>query len=121
VRISVLVKPIEELSIMPAFLYQKTTAVGLPYIDNDPGTEAHYQPFDVPERTYELFKLNSLKLVIGPMHAENLANYNRIAVSQPLTAGIDLNYRFRPRRIGKVDGAVCRRPTIATNDHKGTP
>jgi hypothetical protein len=28
--------------------------------------------------------------------AENLADYNRIAVSQPLTAGIDLNYRFRP-------------------------
>ena len=26
--------------------------------------------------------------------AENLATYNRIAVSQPLTAGIDLNYRF---------------------------
>ena len=62
VRISALVKPIEELSITPAFLYQKTTAGGLPYIDSDPGTEAHYQPFDVPERTYELFKLNSLKL-----------------------------------------------------------
>jgi hypothetical protein len=27
--------------------------------------------------------------------AENLADYNRIAVSQPLTAGVDLNYRFR--------------------------
>jgi outer membrane receptor protein involved in Fe transport len=27
--------------------------------------------------------------------AENLADYNRIAVSQPLTGGIDLNYRFR--------------------------
>jgi hypothetical protein len=26
--------------------------------------------------------------------AENLATYNRVAVSQPRTAGIDLNYRF---------------------------
>lgn len=63
VRVSMLVKPIEELSITPAFLYQKTTAGGLPYIDSDPGTEAHYQPFDVPENTYELFKLSSLKVI----------------------------------------------------------
>jgi hypothetical protein len=26
--------------------------------------------------------------------AVNLPDYNRIAVSQPLTVGIDLNYRF---------------------------
>jgi hypothetical protein len=27
--------------------------------------------------------------------ANNLATYNRVAVSQPRTAGVDLNYKFR--------------------------
>jgi iron complex outermembrane recepter protein len=63
VRISALVKPTDGLSITPAFFYQKLTAGGLPYIDSDPGTDAHYQPFDVAERVYDLFKLSSLKLV----------------------------------------------------------
>ena len=39
VRISALVKPLEGLSITPAFFYQKMTSGGLPYIDSDPGTE----------------------------------------------------------------------------------
>jgi hypothetical protein len=26
--------------------------------------------------------------------AENLADFNRIAVNQPITVGVDLNYRF---------------------------
>ena len=41
VRISALVKPIEGLSVTPSFFYQKLTSGGLPYIDSDPGTNAH--------------------------------------------------------------------------------
>ena len=62
-RISALIKPIDGLSITPSFFYQKLTSGGLPYIDSDPGTNAHYQPFNVPESVDDDFKLGSLKLV----------------------------------------------------------
>jgi outer membrane receptor protein involved in Fe transport len=62
VRISALVKPLEGLSITPAFFYQKMTSGGLPYIDSVPGTDAHYQPFDVPEPFEDEFKLGTLKV-----------------------------------------------------------
>jgi iron complex outermembrane receptor protein len=60
VRISALIKPVDGLSITPSFLYEKLRAGGLPYIDSDPGTDAHYQPFDVPENYMDEFKLGSL-------------------------------------------------------------
>jgi iron complex outermembrane recepter protein len=62
VRISALIKPIDELSIAPSFFYQKLTSNGLPYIDSDPGTDAHYQPFDVPEPLMDEFTLGGLNL-----------------------------------------------------------
>jgi outer membrane receptor protein involved in Fe transport len=60
VRISALVKPFDGLTIAPSFFYQKMTAGGLPYIDSDPGTDAHYQPFDVAENYKDEFKLGAL-------------------------------------------------------------
>jgi iron complex outermembrane recepter protein len=60
VRVSVLIKPIEGLSITPSFFYEKLQSGGLPYIDSDPGTDAHYQPFDVRENYTDEFKLGSL-------------------------------------------------------------
>jgi iron complex outermembrane recepter protein len=62
VRISALLKPVDALSITPSFLYQKLTSGGLPYIDSDPGTNAHYQPFDTPEPYSDEFKLGSLNV-----------------------------------------------------------
>jgi outer membrane receptor protein involved in Fe transport len=62
VRISGVLQPIEGLTITPAFFYQKLVSGGLPYIDSDPGTNAHYQPFDVPESINDVFRLGSLKL-----------------------------------------------------------
>jgi iron complex outermembrane recepter protein len=62
VRISSLIKPIEGLSIAPSFFYQNMTAGGLPYIDSDPGTDAHYQPFNVAENYSDEFKLGSLNV-----------------------------------------------------------
>jgi len=50
------------LSITPSFFYQKLTSGGLPYIDSNPGTDAHYQPFDVSEAYSDEFKLSSLNL-----------------------------------------------------------
>jgi outer membrane receptor protein involved in Fe transport len=63
VRISAVVNPLEGLSITPAFLYQKMTSSGLPYVDSAPGTDAHYQPFDVAEPFRDEFNLGSLKIV----------------------------------------------------------
>lgn len=60
VRVSVLIKPIEDLTITPSFLYEKLRSGGLPYIDNDPGTDSHYQPFDVRENYSDEFKLGTL-------------------------------------------------------------
>jgi iron complex outermembrane recepter protein len=62
VRVSALIKPIDGLSISPSFFHQKMTAGGLPYIDSDPGTDAHYQPFDVAERYFDEFDLGSLNV-----------------------------------------------------------
>jgi outer membrane receptor protein involved in Fe transport len=62
IRVSALIKPIDELSITPAFFYQRTTSGGWPQIDSDPGTDAHYEPFDVAETIYDQFKLSSLKM-----------------------------------------------------------
>jgi iron complex outermembrane recepter protein len=60
VRISALIKPLDGLTIAPSFFYQNMTSGGLPYIDSDPGTDAHYQPFDVAENYSDKFTLGSL-------------------------------------------------------------
>ena len=62
VRVSVLIKPLDGLTITPSFFYQKLAAGGLPYIDSNPGTDAHYQPFDVSEDYRDEFKLGSLNV-----------------------------------------------------------
>jgi iron complex outermembrane receptor protein len=61
-RVAALLKPIDGLSITPSFFYQKMSAGGLPYIDSDPGTDAHYQPFDIAENYSDTFKLSSLNI-----------------------------------------------------------
>ena len=62
VRISALIKPFDGLIIAPSFFYQNMTSGGLPYIDSDPGTDAHYQPFDVAENYSDKFTLGSLNV-----------------------------------------------------------
>lgn len=62
VRISALIKPFDGLTIAPSFFYQNMTSGGLPYIDSDPGTDAHYQPFDVAENYSDKFTLGSLNV-----------------------------------------------------------
>lgn len=62
VRISAVFKPIDGLTITPSYFYQKLRAGGLPYIDSDPGTDAHYQPFDIPENYRDEFHLEALSV-----------------------------------------------------------
>ena len=62
VRISALIRPIEGLSITPSFLYEKLRSGGLPYIDSVPGTDAHYQPYDVVESYHDEFRLGAVNI-----------------------------------------------------------
>ena len=49
VRATLLWKPTENLSVTPALFHETSTQNGISAYDSDPGTEAHYQPFDIAE------------------------------------------------------------------------
>ena len=49
VRAALLWNPTDRLSIEPSFMYEETTQGGLSLIDNPPGAETNYQPYDAPE------------------------------------------------------------------------
>jgi iron complex outermembrane receptor protein len=64
-RASMLWQPIEHLSITPAFFYQSSRQDGISAFDSDPGTEAHYQVFDVPEPLTDKISVFSLNINYG--------------------------------------------------------
>jgi iron complex outermembrane recepter protein len=59
-RATLLWNATERLDITPMFFYQYITQGGLNQIDSDPGTNAHYQPFDFPEGFDDRIYLGSL-------------------------------------------------------------
>jgi iron complex outermembrane recepter protein len=59
-RVSLLWKPTEALTITPSFFYQRTHQAGSSTYDSDPGTLAHYQPFDQPEPYTDEIKIGAL-------------------------------------------------------------
>jgi iron complex outermembrane recepter protein len=61
-RVSMLFKPVEELSIEPSFMYQELTQGGLNLIDSQPGTVANYQPYDIPEPFEDRIDLAALNV-----------------------------------------------------------
>jgi iron complex outermembrane recepter protein len=48
-RVTVLWKPAENLSITPSYFHETSTQNGISAYDSVPGTEVHYQPFDIAE------------------------------------------------------------------------
>jgi iron complex outermembrane recepter protein len=48
-RLTLLWKPTENLSVTPSFFHTTSTQNGISAFDSAPGTEAHYQPFDIAE------------------------------------------------------------------------
>jgi iron complex outermembrane receptor protein len=48
-RLTLLWKPMENLSVTPAFFHTTSTQNGISAYDSAPGTPAHYQPFDIAE------------------------------------------------------------------------
>ena len=59
-RASLLWQPTDSLSITPALFYQRITQAGPSAFDSDPGTLAHYQPFDVAEPYSDTITVSSL-------------------------------------------------------------
>ncbi|HEX4239882.1 MAG TPA: TonB-dependent receptor [Steroidobacteraceae bacterium] len=64
-RASILWKPLDQLTITPFVMYQRISQNGLDQIDSDPGTDAHYQPFDDREPYTDRFSLASLNVQYG--------------------------------------------------------
>ena len=60
VRVSLLWQPTDQLAITPSFFHQRISQNALSDIDSNPGTDAHYQPFDVREPFYDDIDLYSL-------------------------------------------------------------
>jgi outer membrane receptor protein involved in Fe transport len=48
-RVTLLWKPSENLSVTPSYFHTSSTQNGISAYDSDPGTQAHYQPFDIAE------------------------------------------------------------------------
>jgi iron complex outermembrane receptor protein len=48
-RVTLLWKPMDELSITPSLFHETSTQNGISAYDSVPGTETHYQPFDIAE------------------------------------------------------------------------
>src|ERR1700722_2971767 len=48
-RVTLLWKPTEKLSVTPSLFHETSTQNGISAYDSDPGTLAHYQPFDIAE------------------------------------------------------------------------
>src|SRR5271154_850723 len=48
-RVTLLWKPTESLSVTPSFFHTTSTQNGISAYDSDPGTLAHYQPFDIAD------------------------------------------------------------------------
>jgi iron complex outermembrane receptor protein len=61
-RATLLVKPIEGLSITVGALYQRINQSGPNTIDAPPGNEVHYQPFDLAEPFKDTFNLQDLNI-----------------------------------------------------------
>jgi iron complex outermembrane receptor protein len=59
-RVAFLIKPNDALTITPSIFYQRIGQGGENAYDSDPGTLAHYQPFDIAEPYSDRFTVYSL-------------------------------------------------------------
>jgi iron complex outermembrane recepter protein len=77
VRISMLLKPLENLSITPGFFYQKITQGGLSDFDSDPGKLANYQPYDLAEPFTDRIDMGTLNVQyhFGPADLTSVTSY----------------------------------------------
>ncbi len=61
-RVTLLWKPTDNLSITPSYFHTTSTQNGISAYDSNPGTEAHYQPFDIAEPLTDSLSAYSLNV-----------------------------------------------------------
>ena len=61
-RASLLWQPVEQLTITPSFFYQNSQQDGISAFDSVPGTQTHYQVFDIPEPLTDKISVFSLNV-----------------------------------------------------------
>src|SRR6202167_3492358 len=61
-RVTLLWKPTENLSVTPSFFHTTSTQNGISAYDSVPGTETHYQPFDIAEPLTDSLTAYSLNI-----------------------------------------------------------
>jgi outer membrane receptor protein involved in Fe transport len=72
-RVTLLIKPIDDLTITPSVFYQRITTGGANTFDAPPGALVHFQPFDVSEPLSDKFTVSSLDVKYG-FHAAELSS-----------------------------------------------
>jgi outer membrane receptor protein involved in Fe transport len=61
-RATLLWKPTENLTVTPSFFHETSRQEGISAFDSDPGTLAHYQPFDIAEPLTDEITIYSLNI-----------------------------------------------------------
>jgi len=61
-RVSLLWRPTDRLTILPTFFYETSRQNGISAYDSNPGTDAHYQPFDIAEPLTDQIQVYNLDL-----------------------------------------------------------
>jgi iron complex outermembrane receptor protein len=76
-RASLLFKPADRLSITGGIFYQRINQGGPNAFDSDPGTFAHYEPFDIPEPFSDQVQVDSLtiNLALDPFTITSATGY----------------------------------------------
>jgi outer membrane receptor protein involved in Fe transport len=76
-RATLLWQPTSNLSITPMAMYQHNKQNGISAYDSDPGTMAHYQPFDVAEPSTDRIYIlsNTIKWDVGPVTLNSTTAY----------------------------------------------
>jgi outer membrane receptor protein involved in Fe transport len=64
-RVTLLWKPMDEMSVTPSFFHETSTQNGISAYDSVPGTETHYQPFDIAEPLTDSLTAYSLNVNYG--------------------------------------------------------
>jgi outer membrane receptor protein involved in Fe transport len=92
-RATVLWQPTSDLSVTPMAMFQRNKQNGISAYDSDPGTLAHYQPFDVAEPSSDRIYIlsNTIKWNVGPVTLfSTTAYWNRRSI-QNQDASEDFN------------------------------
>jgi outer membrane receptor protein involved in Fe transport len=61
-RVTLLWKPSEDLSVTPSYFHEYSSQSGISAYDSAPGTESHYQPFDIAEPSTDSLTSYSLNI-----------------------------------------------------------